>query len=105
MKRILIAVLLVAVVVCFAGGRFIKTKEVSVNPYTSTSVVESAVEGVNVYSADVNYKISFDGTNYITLPKGTAINVNNLNIISFKMYLQGATETDTGKVSVILIQK
>jgi hypothetical protein len=53
---------------------------------------------LNIY-CNKEYKISFDGTNFITLPANTAINMNDVSFDICKLYFQ--TTTETGYVQII----
>ncbi|HOM27156.1 MAG TPA: hypothetical protein PKV21_06585 [bacterium] len=79
----------------------ILTKEVDINTTTPAVIEDMYVQGVNIFSA-VAYKISFDGTNYITLPSETAVNFENLDITNFKLYIK-AVDT-SGKAEVVLLK-
>lgn len=105
-KNFIISCLMFFVFVGIVLGsiKTIKTNEVSVNPYSATTVTDKYVKGVNIYAESIGYKVSFDGTNYITLPANSSVNLNNLDITNFTLYLQGATESDTGNVQVILMK-
>ena len=107
MKKIVLMMVVAVMVcaVCFALDiRKIITQELSVNYYTTTEYSEKGVKALNLYSSSVNYMVSFNGVDFITLPSQSSLNLNNLDIINFTLYIKGATETDTGTVQMVLMK-
>lgn len=104
MRKLMLALVLVLILVggVYAQSRFQKQYNLSVNPYTATTLTETSVGGYSVYSPTINFKLSVDGTNYIPMDAGGAFNFSDLNMTTLTIKVQGNTATDTGTVYVII---
>ena len=103
MKKLLSLLLILVVflgisVLCYAEYKSLQTKEVQAGIYNPIQVSLTDVKMLNLYFTQET-KLSFTGSDYITLPKGSSANFNNLSFNNLTLYFQ--CTTDTGLVEII----
>ena len=98
MKKLLVLIVFGISVLCYAQYKSLKTKEVQVGIYSPVQVSLTDIKMLNMYFTKET-KLSFTGSDYITLPAGSSVNFNNLAFNNLTLYFQCTTET--GNVEII----